>query len=50
MRRFWTVRANYTVEAESEEQAIEKYFKDEDITYDGIWELELAWEEDEEDE
>ena len=45
MRRFWTVRADYTVEADSEEQAIEKYFKDEDTIYDGIWELELAWEE-----
>jgi hypothetical protein len=49
MRRFWTVRADYTVEADDEDQAIEKYFKNEDTTYDGFWELELAWEEDDDD-
>jgi hypothetical protein len=49
MRKFWTVKADFTVEADSKDEAIQKYFDNVDVTYDGIWSTELAWEEENDD-
>jgi hypothetical protein len=49
MRQFWTVRVDYTVEADNEDDAIVKYHDNLDMTYDGIWDVQLAWQEEEED-
>lgn len=45
MRKFWSVMVEYTVEAETEEQVWEKWSKEEDVTYEGIYSIEFDYEE-----
>jgi hypothetical protein len=45
MRKFWTVRVDYTVEADTMDEAIDKYRQNIDTTYDGVWSVEFDFEE-----
>jgi hypothetical protein len=49
MRRFYTVRVDYTVEAESMDEAADKYRNLIDTSYDGIWSIDFAFEEEDDD-
>ena len=49
MSKTWRVRADFMVEAETEDEVWNKWAADEDVMYDSIWSIDLESEDDEED-
>lgn len=41
MSKLWNVRADFSVIAETEEEVWEKWAADKDVTYDGIWSIDV---------
>ena len=47
MSKTWRVRADFMVEAETEDEVWTKWAADEDVMYDSIWSIDLEFDDDE---
>jgi len=48
MPKYWTVRVDYTVEADSMDEAVDKCKQQIDLDYNGVWSVEFDYKDEEE--